>query len=339
MDDLNSGLPTFTPFSPEPEVNLKGKGLPWPVYLAIGLVVAAGLAFLIFRSYQNRELRKVHVAFMERFADFERDDANAFWKCLFGKDGDPRRFNQPEQVNAQLDGMLFADPKSFPQKVQDDCVPKALKASQKAKDLNPPPEYTTALDGYAKALAGMANAFGTWAEGAPKRFEIRKQEETIRNAGGSWSSADPRKPDAQALQFDKFMRCALPDLDSLKDGQALLEVLARKCTQGKDHGLDTEFLNHLRDKCIPEAQEAPAKAPAAFKNTLARFAADYDRESQAWEFCIKKMKREAKKEGATSVGGAWAAVVNASTEVRKIGKEALQDDTAQHAAPGPAPGK
>lgn len=48
-----------------------------------------------------RDTRKLHVAFAEQFAEFEKTQVNGFWRCLFGQDGDGRRFNAPEQLRRQ----------------------------------------------------------------------------------------------------------------------------------------------------------------------------------------------------------------------------------------------
>ena len=51
------------------------------------------------------------------------------------------------------------------------------------------------------------------------------------------------KAEALAWQYDKFLHCAVPDIDKLKDGQALLEFIAAKCTRQKGKEIDVEFLD------------------------------------------------------------------------------------------------
>lgn len=324
MTNFDGGEP-LSPFTQEPAADLRGKGLPWPVYLAGGLAVVAVVGFFAFRGWQTREKRKVHVHFMEQFAEFEKKDANDFWRCLFGKEGDARQFNQPEQVTQRLESALMTDPtKEFPKKVMDECAPKAIAASKKVKNFDPvpPTEYDPAMDKYSKMLAGLANAANSWAEGAPKRFEMYQTLTKLRNAGDSWSTVgDPRKPPPEALQFDRFLRCAVPDFDKLKEAQPIYVHLAGKCV-GKN--TDPEYLKKLRDECIPEAlKEAPAKPPAAFKSTNEKLAGDY--RGEAWDSCFKAMTKLSKKDDLAAFGKAWSETINASTEVRKVGKEQLSD--------------
>jgi hypothetical protein len=334
MSDLDTGLPggsdlpggNFGAFGGDPADALKKKSLPWPVYLAIGLAVVAAIAFVGFRSYQNRQKMKLHIAFMEGYQEFEKNQVAAFWKCLFGKDGDGRRFNAPEALNAQLESQLFGDPKTYPEKVNSDCVPKALKASKAIKDLSSPPEYDEALDKYGKSLAALANTLQVWCEGAPKRIETMEKEQKVKSAGETWSTtANPAKAESAAWQYDKFLHCAVPDVDKLKDSQALLEFIATKCVQKKGQEIDQAFLARLRDTCIPEAQEAPPKQSPNFKATFNKYSADYDRMTQAFGLCFRKMKKESKKDDLAQFDQAWADWINGSSTVRQVAVKSLCD--------------
>lgn len=326
MSNLDGGFEPLSPLSGDPGAELKGKGTPWPVYLAVGLAALGGVGFFGLRSYQNREKRKVHVAFMQEFAEFEKNDVDKFWRCLFSsKEASGRRFNTPEQVTGQLEGELMKGPKEFPEKVSSECIPMLTTAVKKMKDFTPvpPADYDAALDKYGKALAGLANAFTAWGEGAPKRVESQIRLNKITTAGSAWQNANPKKPDPEALRFDKFMRCAVPDIDKMKEGQELLVFLAGKCVGKKT---DPAFLDKIRDKCIPEAQEAPAKAPPTFAKTQQKLSAEYDREDQAWGSCFRGMNKASKKDDLAGVGRAWTEAVNSGTEVRKIGADLLKDE-------------
>lgn len=330
--DEVSNLPGVgSAFGYDPGAELKKKGLPWPAYLAFGIAALAVIGFLAYRSHKSREQRKLHVAFLEQLQDYEKNQVNGFWRCLFGKEGDGRRFNQAEQLNNQLEAALYADPKSFPEKVSGECVKKALDASRKVRDFSPPAPavYEQSLDEYGKALAGLANSLNTWAEGAGKRVETKLRENKISSAGDAWSATDnPNKADPAAWQYDTFLHCSVPNLDKMKDAQELLEFLASQCTENKAKGWKSnpEFLAKLRDKCIPEAQEVPTKTPATFKATFNKYGAEYERMSQAWGMCLRKMTKESKKDDLEQFDKAWVESVNASTKLRKVAKENLPDE-------------
>ena len=333
MSNLGGGLPgsdgsQLPGYSVgDPGAELKGKGMPWPVYLLIAIVAVAGIGYLGLRSVQNRNKRKLHVTFMESFAAFEKDQVGAFWKCMFGKDGDGRRFNAPEQLNMSIETNLYSDPKTYPEKVSSECVKKAMLATSRVKDLSPPAEYETAVDEYGKALAALANTLNTWAESAPKRVEIKLREKKIDDAGNAWSTtANVNKAEPAAWLYDKFLHCAVPEIDKFKDTQGLLEFLADKCVQKKGKEIDQAFIGKLRDTCIPESQEEPAKAPPTFKGTFNKFSGEYDRMAQAWGFCFRKMNKESKKDDLQQVDQAWVTWLNSSTGVRKIGAAFLKDE-------------
>ena len=337
MSELDGGLPGggLGGFGGDADLSLKKKSLPWPVYLAIGIAIIAVLAFLGFRSYQNRQKLKKHVAFMENFQEFEKNQVGAFWKCLFGKEGDGRRFNSPEQLNMQIETALYADPKTFPEKVNNECAPKALKAAKGVNDVDPLPEYAPAVDTYGKTLAALANTIQVWAEGAPKRVETKLREQKITQAGSTWSTtANPNKAESLAWQYDKFLHCAVPDIDKLKDGQALLEFLASKCVQRKGQDIDQAFLAMLRDTCIPEAQEAPAKQPPTFKATFNKYGAEYERLDPAFASCFRKMNKESKKDDLVQFDQAWVDWINGSSGVRSVGLRAMCDAGDEKACEG-----
>ena len=184
MSELDGGLPwrwarwvRWRPRS-EPEE----KSLPWPAYLAVAIAILAVLAFLGFRSYQNRQKLKKHIGFMENFQEFEKNNVGAFWKCLFGKDGDGRRFNSPEALNMQIETALYSDPKTYPEKVNNECLPKALKASRghrhrPAAGVRPRPRHLRQDAGRAgQHAAGVGRR-------CPKRVETKLREQKIAQAG------------------------------------------------------------------------------------------------------------------------------------------------------------
>lgn len=262
-----------------------------------------------------------HVAFAEQFAAFEKNQVNASWRCLFGKDGDLRRFSSAEQLSLALESALFADPRSFPGHVSENCVAKALRAAKEAPGLvpEPPADYQQALDEYGKALTELAGALSLWAERAPQRIETKRIEQRVNQAGETWSTiANPNNPDPAAWSYDVFLRCAVPELDTLKDSQQLLEHLAAKCIQKRDQPLDAEFFSRLQKTCIPGAQTAPAKAPPKFKLTFNKLAADYDRLSQAFGACFRKMNKSVRAEDLESVGKAWERTISAGSRIREI---------------------
>ena len=327
-DPFNSNLgPSF---SADPQVNLKGGGVPWPVYLAVGLAVVAGGAFLGIKVMQTQKNRKVHAEFMTRFQDFEKDEVGGFWRCLFGKEGDGRRFSVPEQFANTLDGALMIDPKGFPDKVRDECVPKLSRVAGKMRDLNAPLEYTDAMEKYNKALLGMTNALSAWAENAPKRAKARGEQKVVEDGGGTWAAGgNPRKPEAGALVYDKFLRCAVPNVDKMKDAEELLGYFASRCLNNSTKGwkVDREFVGKLRETCIPEANGAGSGKPGpTFAALQSKMGAEQERIAGAVGKCFTEAARGARQDDVAGLGKTWLETFNAGSEIRKLGASILKSE-------------
>lgn len=220
-----------------------------------------------------------------------------------------------------LESALFTDPRAYPARVTEECASKALRAAKAIADFDPEPpvDYHPTLEEYGKALTELASAFSLWAERAPQRIETKLFADQVSHAGDVWSTtANVNKAEPDAWSYGVFLRCAVPQIDTLRDSQQLLEYLASKCIQKKDQPLDLEFLTRLQKTCVPGAQTAPAKAPPKFKATFEKFAADYDRMYQAFGACFRKMNKTARAEDLESVGKAWERAINASTKLRQI---------------------
>lgn len=267
------------------------------------------------------EDERKHVAFVEQFVDFEKNQVNALWRCLFGRDGDGRRFTSAEQLSMALESALFADPRAYPARVTDECLSRALRAAKELPGLEPEPpaDYVPTLEEYGKALTDLAGALSLWAERAPQRIETKRQENHVITCGETWSTTEnPKKADPLAWSYDLFLHCAVPVLDTLKDGQQIIEYLATRCSPPKNQPLDTEFLTRLQKTCIAGAQTAPTKAPPKFKVTLDKFVAESDRFAQAIGSCFRRLNKKARSEDLESVGKAWERTINAGTRIRQI---------------------
>lgn len=266
--------------------------------------------------------RLPHLRFAEQFAAFEKDRVNPLWRCLFGRDhGDGNSFRSAEQLNLALEGALFTDPRAFPSHVTEQCLAHPLRAARSLSDLDPepPPEYRPALADYGKALTDLASALSLWAEGTAPRLEAKVLEQQIVQDGEAWSTTNnPGAADPVAWRFDAFLRCAVPEIDKLKDGQALLELLASKCVARSGQPTDAEFFERLRGTCIPAAKTSPAKAPPRFKATWDKLAADYDRLSQGFGACFRKMNKTSKRLGLEELDSAWERSLSASSQIRQL---------------------
>ncbi len=305
-------------FEPPPDFNLKGKKSRAPVYVVVALVVAGG-GFLGYRMVTARKRAEAHAGFMSKFANVEKEDVGAFWACLVGPNTDPGMFADNLALGQKIDSMFAVDPKNFPDKVLDDCIPRLKGIGDKAKSLDRPSGYDDALDKYAKSLDGLADGAKEWAEGAKKSLPEREADKRVESAGTAFHSAPPGKAGGDAIAYDRFLRCAVPDLDKVKDEQALLERLFEECKK-------PDYVQKVRFECSKLAAPAEgAKEDKNYKESWKKFAPD-DRDVSAFSDCFKKGRKGAKRDDMAALGKAWKDYMDASGEVRKLGAANLKDD-------------
>src|SRR4029079_13477080 len=88
----------------------------------------------------------------------------------------------------------------------------------------------------------------------------------------------------------KFLVCAIPGLDKMKDVQGLLEYLADVCKKDP-----VPFMTKVRETCGPlvqnvdkEGKPVPSKT---FKANAKKFFEEDQRQLQAWEYCGKRSRK------------------------------------------------
>src|SRR5262249_55228119 len=140
----------------------------------------------------------------------------------------------------------------------------------------------------------------------------------MNSAGTAWHSFEVGKPANEVAAFDHFLHCAVPTVDSMKDGQALVEFLFNSCKK-------PEFVEKLNAECGKELlNDSPAGPTKGFAGTQKKMGGD-DRDLSAFDDCMRKGRKGKRRDDLAEVGKAWVAWQEAGHEVRKIGKEALKD--------------
>jgi hypothetical protein len=309
--------PPDDPNAIDPNLQLTGrKGSKVPLIVG-GLVVAGVIGFFVYRSTQKQNERKAHAAFMESFADIERQDVAKFWTCILGNNVDAR------QVGPGLGGMITGrfgtDAKNYPTKVREECTPKAIDAKHKIEGLTAPTaDYGEPMKKYGEALKGLASAFDAWAKIAPSQvadMEIGKRVETYGNA---WHMFAGGKPGNDVIAFDQFFHCAVPTLDTMKDGQAVVEYLFAQC---KNPAYPARVNSECGKMLLNDMPGAPTKGMAG---AIKKLAAD-TRELEAFDDCMRKGRKGKRSNDFGEVAKAYNDWMDAGADVRKIGKEALKE--------------
>ena len=250
---------------------------------------------------------------------------NAFWRCLFGKEGDGRRLISlsSSTVSSKL---RCTRTEELPEKVANECVKSARYVAQFVTFRRPrrlPHEQP--FDGLRARRSRVWPTLNTWAEGAGKRVETKQRENKIVSAGDTWSTTDKAKQGRSAAwQYDKFIHCAVPNIDKMRRTvRSCSSSSPASAPESKTKGWKTDPSSGQTARYLHRRSDGRSlpKTPRRFRATFNKFSADYDRLSQAWESCLRKMSKESKKDDLEQFDKAWVDSVNASTKIRKIARD------------------
>jgi hypothetical protein len=306
------------PNSLDPSLSLTKKSSKTP-YIVIGVALAAVIGFFVWSAAKTRAQRELHAAFMEKFAALEKDDVGKFWACILGPNVDVGMFPDNLALSQKITSQFGVDAKNYPTKVREECTPKAIDAKHKVEKLDAPDDYKEQLGKYASGLQQLAAAFDAWTLVAPAQVAEMEQGKKVGTFGAAWHGFESGKPGNDVLAYDSFYRCAVPGIEKMKDGQAVVEFLFKSCKEEK-------YVTHLNGDCAKMIlSDTPPQPPKDFKTVMGKLQAD-DRELSAFDDCMRKGRKGKRRDDLADVGRAWVDFMEAGHAVRKIGKEALKTD-------------
>lgn len=318
LDDPNAGSNSPPP-EVDPNLSLTKKGSKTPM-IVVGVIAVGAIGFFVWHSAQTQKMRKLHANVIGQFADIEKDDVvGKFWACLFGANVDPGQFPNNLALSQRVEMAFTTDPKNFPLKVREECTPKAIDARHKIESISAPSEYEPAFKKYETSLSELAAAFDDWAKLAPSHMEERIAGQKVATDGAAWHAFAGGKPGADVVAYDRFLHCAVPGVDKMKDGQGVVEFLYKECK-------DQKYLDRLSNECTKEVttDNALAAPTAGFKTTVGKLAAD-DRELSAFDHCLHKSRASKRTDDSEAIGRAWVSYMEAGHAVREVGKAALAE--------------
>ncbi len=229
--------------------------------------------------------------FGERFVGIDKNEAGPFWNCITSGEVDVGMFQSTDQIQKRIESAYFTQQKTFSEHLVTECVPKIERARQAASALasDAPAEFKEAIDKYAASLPRLQTGIESYAEKIKGRGATKDIDQLIQDTGNAFFAN--QSATAEGLAFEKFLTCAVPGLDKLKDTQALLEFLADTCY----HKDPVAFMKGVREKCGPiltsvdkDAKVAPSKT---WKATMKKFYEEDARQLRAWEDCARKSRK------------------------------------------------
>ena len=225
-----------------------------------------------------------------------------------------------------MESAYFTQQKTYSDHLTTECVPKlegargALSglANEMPAALRPP------LEKYVGALPKMQEGLESYAEKLKSRGATKDVDGSIQEVGAAFT-ADPTP---ESVAFEKFMVCAVPGLDKMKDIQGVLEFLAETCKKDP-----VPFMTKVRADCgslvqnvNKDAKPAPSKT---FKANAKKFYEEQQRQLQAWEWCGKKSRKGKKVLDLEAFLTAAGDYIEARGEVVKTAREEAARITGQ----------
>ena len=255
---------------------------------AVVVLAVGGGGFFVMRERRKTAAGQVILDAGGRFAEKDKGEMGAFWSCVMSSEVDVGMFNSADQIQQRVESAYFTQQKTFSEHLTSECVPKMERgrAAMAALTSETPDELKPALDKYLATLPRLQAGIESYAEKIKGRSAVKDVDGTIQEVGGAFS-ADPT---VESTAFEKFLVCAIPDLDKKKDIQGVLEFLAATCKTDA-----VKFMTRVRAECGPMIQNlnkdgkpAPSKT---FKANAKKLYEEDQRQLQAWEYCAKRSRK------------------------------------------------
>jgi hypothetical protein len=310
------------------------------MFAVVAVVVVGGGVFLFQKNAAKNKQAQAILDAAGRFAERDKTEMGAFWNCAMSSEVDVGMFNSADQIQQRIESAYFTQQKTYSEHLTTECVPK-LESAKSALSAIPdlPDALRPSLDKYLAALPKMQSGLESYAEKLKTRGAVKDVDASIQEVGGAFT-ADPT---AESVAFEKFLVCAVPDLDKKKDVQALLEWLADTCKKDA-----VTFMTKARTDCgslVTGVDKDGKPSPdRAFKAITKKFVEeDNSRLLQAWEFCGKRSRKGKKQLDLEDFLLASSDYMEARSELVKTAREEAARITGQplpvekEKAPGAAP--
>jgi hypothetical protein len=296
------------------------------IFLVVAVAVVGGGVFLYKKDLDKKKQAQVILDAGGRFAERDKADMGAFWNCLMGTEVDVGMFSSGDQIQQRVESAYFTQQKTYSEHLTTECVPKleAARGAMSGMVTDVPGALRPPLEKYVGALPKMQEGLETYAEKLKTRGATKDVDQSIQEVGAAFNP----EPSAESVAFEKFLVCAIPDLDKKKDIQGVLEFLADTCKKDP-----VAFMTKVRADCGPmiqgvdkDAKPAPSKT---FKANAKKFYEEDQRQLQAWEYCGRKSRKGKKQLDLEQFLTASSDYMEARNELVKTAREEAARITGQ----------
>jgi hypothetical protein len=258
------------------------------IFGVVALAAVGGGGYFYMKDKGKKQQAQLILDAGGRFAEKEKTDVGAFWNCVMASQIEIGNFQNADQVQQRIESSYFTAQKTYSDTLTTDCVPKLESARGAVGSLEKdmPAVLKPSFDKYVASLPKMQEGIESYAEKLKTRGATKDVDGSIQEVGAAFA-ADVTP---ESVAFEKFLVCAIPDLDKKKDIQGVLEFLAEICKKDP-----VNFMTKVRADCgslvqnvDKEAKPAPSKT---FKANVKKFVEDEQRQLQAWEYCGKRSRK------------------------------------------------
>jgi len=221
------------------------------------------------------------------FAEKDKSEMGAFWNCVTSSEVDIGSFQSADQIQQRIESAYFTQQKTFSEHLTTECVPKMERARQVLSGLatDMPDELKGPFDKYLATLPRMQTGIESYAEKVKGRSAVKDVDGSIQEVGAAFTA----EPSPESVAFEKFMVCAIPELDKKKDIQSVLEFLADVCKKDP-----VKFMTGVREKCgglVQNVKDIKPEPSKTFKANAKKFFEEDQRQLQAWDYCAKRSRK------------------------------------------------
>jgi hypothetical protein len=309
------------------------------IFMVVALAVVGGGGFLYKKDLDKKKSAQVILDAGGRFAERDKADMGAFWNCLMGTEVDVGSFANADMIQQRVESAYFTQQKTYSEHLTTECIPKLEAARGAISGLvtDYPPALKPSLEKYIAALPKMQEGLEVYAEKLKSRGATKDVDQSIQEVGAAFNP----EPSAESVAFEKFLVCAIPDLDKKKEIQDVLQFLADTCKKDP-----VAFMTKVRADCGSLVQgvdkEAKATPSKTFKANAKKFYEEDQRQLQAWEYCGRK-SRKGKKQldleqfllaSGDYIEARGELVQTAKEEAARITGQQLPKEKEKKAAPG-----
>jgi hypothetical protein len=260
--------------------------------LIFGVVAVAAVGGGVFFYKRDRDKKTAAQEILDaagRFAERDKTEMGAFWNCAMSSEVDVGMFNSADQIQQRIESAYFTQQKTYSEHLTTECIPRLEGARAALASLltDVQPALRPPLEKYVAALPAMQTGLESYAEKLKTRSSVKDVDGAIQDIGGAFTA----EVSPESVAFEKFLVCAIPDLDKKKDLQAVLEGLADICKKDP-----VPFMTKVRTDCGQLVQNVdktgkPSPSKTFKANTKKLVEEDNSRMLGAWEYCGKRSRK------------------------------------------------